>query len=168
MDVNDLWIGDYVMLKKSGRVGKYDGIDRMGKHKVKIGEKIVKTTAKNLEKADEPKIQPKYIELKEEKEIDHSHPTGKKLEESIDLHIEILNPNLLNAQPERIIDFQIKAAKTFIERCIDSGTSRIEIIHGRGEGVLKLEVHHLISLYDEVQFSFEKNRGGSTEIWLHT
>ena len=78
----------------------------------------------------------------------------------------VLNPSLQTGRAEHIVDFQIKAAKTFIEKSIDQGTRKILIIHGKGEGVLKSEILHLLSLNDSVQFTFDKNNGGATEVWF--
>lgn len=164
VDIDDLWIGDLLLLKKSGRIGKFNGRSGHKKVKVKIGEKIVITPIGNIELAPEnAKID----------EFDYSHrlqkpkPTAVQLSDTIDLHIEVLNPSLQNSRVERIVDFQIKAAKSFIESSIKSSTKKILIIHGKGEGVLKSEIVHLLSLYDAVQFTFDKNGGGATEVWFN-
>jgi len=163
IDIDDLWIGDLLLLKKSGRIGKFNGRSGHKKIKVKVGEKIVITSIGNIELAPEnTKIE----------EIDYSHrlekpkPTATQLSDTMDLHIEVLNPSLKYSRVERIVDFQIKAAKTFIESSIENSTKKILIIHGKGEGVLKSEIIHLLSLYDAVQFTFDKNNGGATEVWF--
>lgn len=166
IDVNDLWIGDVVRLKRSGRVGRFDGIATNGKIKVKLGEKIVVTTQINLELAKESdlpdslsKYKPNIIQAK-------SSSLGSPISNVIDLHIEVLNPSLINGQPERIISYQINAARAFINQSLANQRRIVEIIHGKGQGVLRSEVIHLLSLYDEVDFTFPKNDGGSTEVWL--
>jgi len=164
IDINDLWIGDLLRLKKSGRIGKFDGRSGHKKVRVKIGTKTVITPITNIEYAPEGA---------QVDNTDFSHrpqkaetPKPSSLLDTIDLHIEVLNPSLQYGRVERIVDFQVKAAKDFIEESIDNGTKKIIIIHGKGEGVLKSEILHLLSLYDEVQFTFEKNNGGATEVWL--
>ena len=121
------------------------------------------TTIGNVELAPEgsvadPPIFSNRPKIKKEK--------PKELSASIDLHMEVLNPSLQHGRPERIVDIQIKAAKEFIDKSIAHGTKQILIIHGKGEGVLKSEIDHLLSLYDEVKFTFSKNNGGATEVWF--
>lgn len=160
VDLDELWIGDTVKLLASNRIGKYDG-QINGKARININGKIVLTAPSNLS-IHEEKESP-YIDL------DLSTGTSTTVEPpntEIDLHIDKLNPNMLNALPERIRDYQIGAAKTFIEQAIQHKLSSIEIIHGKGKGVLKAEVHHLLSLYDEVKFHVMGRDGGSTEVWF--
>lgn len=163
IDIDDLWIGDLLLLKKSGRIGKFDGRSGHKKVKVKIGGKTVITPISNIELAPEgskteeftyshrPKITPQKV---------------SNFSDTIDLHIEVLNPSLKHGRAERIVDFQVKAAADFINEAIHKGTKQILLIHGKGEGVLKLEIAHLLSLNDAVQFTFEKNNGGATEVWF--
>ena len=164
VDINDLWIGDLLRLKKSGRIGTFEGRSGHKKVRVKVADKIVITPVTNVELA------PKDAQVTS---FDYSHrpkkiePAKSTLSDTIDLHIEVLNPSLQNGRIERIVDFQVKAAKAFIEKSIKQNTRKIVIIHGKGEGVLKSEILHLLSLYDQVQFTFDKNNGGATEVWFH-
>jgi dsDNA-specific endonuclease/ATPase MutS2 len=163
IDINDLWIGDLLLLKKSGRIGKFEGRSGHKKVKVKVGDKTVITPVSNIELAPEgSKIE--TFNYSNRPKIDK--PVATALSDTIDLHIEVLNPSLKNGRAERIIDFQVKAAKDFIENAIAHKTKQILIIHGKGEGVLKLEINHLLALMDEVQFTFDKNNGGATEVWF--
>lgn len=163
LKIDDLWIGELLLLKKSGRIGKFNGRSGHEKIKVQIGGKNVVTPIGNVELA------PKGTKLNE---FNYSHRpkiTEQKvssLSDSLDLHIEILNPSLKNGRAERIVDFQVKAAEDFIKEAISNGTKQILLIHGKGEGVLKSEILHLLSLIDDVQFTFEKNNGGATEVWF--
>lgn len=164
LNIDDLWIGDLLVLKKSGRIGKFNGRSGHKKVKVKVGEKNVITPITNIELAPEGSTV---------NTIDYSHrpklvkQTKTSLSDKIDLHIEVLNPSLTHGRAERIVDFQVKAAEDFIEQSIANGTKKIEIIHGKGEGVLKSEILHLLSLNDKVQFTFDKNNGGVTEVWFY-
>jgi len=163
LNIDDLWIGDLVLLKKSGRIGKFNGRSGHKKIKVQIAGQNVITPIGNVELAPEDTILEEY---------DYSHRPkieSKKtttLSDSIDLHIEVLNPSLKNGRAERIVDFQVKAAEDFIHDAIAHGTKQVLLIHGKGEGVLKSEITHLLSLIDDVQFTFEKNNGGATEVWF--
>ncbi len=163
IDIGDLWIGDLLLLKKSGRIGKFEGRSGHKKVRIKVGEKMIITPITNVEYA------PKDAKIET---FDYSHRPKKILKSSaalsdiIDLHIEELNPSLQTSRVERIVDFQVKAAKDFIEDSIFNNTKKILIIHGKGEGVLKSEILHLLSLYNDVQFTFDKNNGGATEVWF--
>jgi len=44
--------------------------------------------------------------------------------------------------------------------------SEITIIHGIGEGVLKSEIQHLISLFDKKIYCQEINNGGGTKLFF--
>ncbi|MGK0316537.1 MAG: dsDNA-specific endonuclease/ATPase MutS2 [Saprospiraceae bacterium] len=164
MIISELWIGDLLRLKKSGRVGKFAGISPNQKIKVKVEGKVILTTPGNLEHA------PDNHSDTEEQFIPRptfTTQTPKPLNSVIDLHIEILSPSLTNARAERIIDFQVNAAQAFIEDAIAQRLPKIEIIHGKGAGVLKMEVEHLIYLNAEhIKAQFPLNKGGSIELWF--
>ena len=159
IDLDELWIGDLVLLKKSKRVGKYQG-KRGAKAVVNIDGKTVLTVPKNLLAYEPPEDS---VELSFDEPIRKVNPRPDRV---LDLHIETLEPSLTHALPERIVSYQVAAAKHLIEAAIEHKYLTIELIHGKGKGVLKSEVRHLLSLYDEVRASFEKNQGGSTEVWF--
>ena len=163
LNIGDLWIGDLLILKKSGRIGKFNGVSGHKKIKVKIGDKNVITTIGNVEIAPEGTVI-QVFDYSNRPSITKQKVTA--LSDTIDLHIEVLNPSLKHGRAERIVDFQVKAAKDFIHDAITHGTKQVLLIHGKGAGVLKSEIDHLLSLMDEVQFTFEKNNGGATEVWF--
>jgi len=164
IDVDELWIGDLLRLKKSGRIGKFSGRSGHKKVRVQVGSKMVVTPITNVELApEEAAVQSPVFSHRPDIS---AAKTAATLSDTIDLHIEVLNPSLVTNRAERIVDYQVKAAKSFIENAIEHQTKKILIIHGKGEGVLKSEIKHLLSLYDEVQFTFDKNNGGATEVWL--
>ncbi len=159
LKLDDLWIGDKVLLKKSGRVGTFEGV-KNGKVRVKCADKIVVTPVVNLDIYIEKEVTPDFsldVEI---------YPKPSRPDPVIDLHIENLNPWLKNNRPERIIDYQIAAARNYIDLIIEFNMLRAEIIHGKGEGILKSEVHHLLSMRSEVKHFVLMNDGGSTEILL--
>lgn len=160
MKIQDLWIGDAVMLKRSGQQGTYEGIDDSGKLIVKIEGKVFFSTIDNLE------LSPEKIESKEIF-FDENHVSNDiSIKDAIDLHIEIIAPHMKNELPSRIVSFQMEKCKKYIEKAIDSKMKIVTIIHGKGEGVLRSEVHHLLSLYDEVKFVIPKHNSGATEVWF--
>ena len=68
--------------------------------------------------------------------------------------------------PSRILSFQLEKAKSFIEDSISKKLPRILIIHGKGEGVLKIEIIHLLKGYTQIKFIIPKNIDGASEVWL--
>lgn len=161
-EVHELWVGDYVRLVKSGRIGRFAKY-QAGKIYVEVDDKLIKTVPKLVEyMGDLP------TETKEDVAEDSIVQTARShhYSSTIDLHIEKLNPSLANALPERIVAYQVEAAKKFIEAAKAQHLQVIEIIHGKGTGVLKHEVLHLLSLYPEVDSCKEINAGGGTEIIL--
>ena len=166
MDKNDLWIGDYVQLIKSGRIGRYEGPGKNGKLKIRIHDnKVVLSTLKNIHVLDDD-YRPNH-EIEQVEEVRRSENREyETLEKEIDLHMEKLFPSQFFSRPERILDLQIKAAKNYIEKAIELRLPRVIIIHGKGEGVLKTEIDHLLKGFDQVNFHIEANRGGATEVWF--
>jgi len=89
IDINELWIGDLLRLKKSGRIGKFDGRSGHKKVRVKIGSKIVITPISNIELAPERSAtEESLISHRPEENI----KSTSSLSDTIDLHIEVLNP----------------------------------------------------------------------------
>ena len=163
--VEDLWIGDLLRLKKSGRVGKFLGQSKDGRLRIEIEQKVVLSKFENVEVLPEVTHNQKLIDLKEE---ELSQKLGyKKLEPTIDLHIERLNPNLTNALPERIIDFQIKSFENFMAEAVNRGLKYVTIIHGKGTGVLKTSIQTYLKSMDEVKHFHDVNNGGATEVILN-
>lgn len=165
VDLNMLWVGDHIRVKSSGRIGTFEGISSKGKARIKSENKIFLVSASNLES----------YEVKEEESViefsdlvkDKSHKVNKaSFENSIDLHIEKLNPSLINGLPERIIDFQTKAFLSFFDNAKSLNVPVITIIHGKGTGALKQVVQSIVKGDDAVLSFKEINNGGATEVAL--
>lgn len=160
IDVSELWIGDPLMSTKSGTKGTFEGIGKNGKVRLNVKGKIVLIP---------PKLLVKYEE-KSQKSIVQN--TSKKYEEvenfgdSIDLHIERLNPTIANSNPIHILDYQIRKCKSFLNHTIRKRKLSVVIIHGKGKGQLKTEVLNLIGDFSEVVGMKEINNGGAQELQL--
>lgn len=59
----------------------------------------------------------------------------------IDLHFEALKNNLSFTDPNQILQKQMTACKSFIKKALDKKAKKIVLIHGKGEGILKAEIH---------------------------
>ena len=55
---------------------------------------------------------------------------------SIDLHIQVLNPNLKEASALEIFDYQMEACRVFLRDSKAQGIKKIKVIHGVGSGKL--------------------------------
>ncbi|UKN02368.1 Smr/MutS family protein [Paracrocinitomix mangrovi] len=94
----------------------------------------------------------------------------------VDLHIEELVDSHSHMTNHEILMKQMGVCKSFVQKSLDSNTKRIVLIHGKGEGVLKAEIHaflnklrylHEIGLeYHDASYS-EYGMGGATEVIFH-
>ena len=53
MDLKELWIGDTVKLRSSGKKGTYIGTNSKGRPRVQCGTKVILTIAENIQVCDE-------------------------------------------------------------------------------------------------------------------
>jgi DNA-nicking Smr family endonuclease len=169
MNLKELWTGEKVMIKSSGRSGTFEGINAEGKARIRSENKIYLATAENLEVIPEKDIFPdihEYLE-RENKIVKADAKTVKvTFEHTIDLHIEKLAPHMENELAGRILDYQLEKTRIFILDAIDRKYPHITIIHGKGQGVLKSEIEHILKDYYQIRFTFSKNGGGAVEVWL--
>jgi dsDNA-specific endonuclease/ATPase MutS2 len=87
----------------------------------------------------------------------------------VDLHIENLIPNYKNLRNYDIVQHQLRYCQQTIERAILRNVYKLVIIHGKGQGVLREEVHILLRRY-KVEFKdsiFEKHGGGATDVYFY-
>jgi dsDNA-specific endonuclease/ATPase MutS2 len=163
MNIDDLWIGDFLLIKSKGLIGQFDGKD--GKLiVVNVDGEKMKVSLSDVEPAEDP-----YLAASDDSEKMVRVDSGFSFEgNKIDLHIEVLNQNMVDALPERIRDYQVAQCKVFLEYAKGKRYATIEIIHGKGSGLLKKEIHHLLKMDSSIQFILEKNNGGSTEAWIKT
>ena len=87
--------------------------------------------------------------------------------EELDLHIEKLRPDLVNALPERILDIQLKSFDTFLNSARDTRQYKVLVIHGRGAGVLRQHIHESLRLDKTVREFRLVNNDGATEVFLY-
>jgi DNA-nicking Smr family endonuclease len=91
----------------------------------------------------------------------------------IDLHYEALSESMDIKTNHQILQKQLTACRSFVQRSLARKLKRIVIIHGKGEGVLKSEIHlYLNRLESEhgIKLDFhdapyhEYGMGGATEV----
>jgi len=82
----------------------------------------------------------------------------------IDLHIELLTNNSQYMDNFEIVQIQLDACQKKVEHALNSNFQKLIIVHGIGTGVLKAEVHKLLSNY-KLRFYLTKD-AGATEVML--
>ena len=155
----ELWIGDRVQLRKSNRVGIYEGRHEDGRARIAIEGKIVRTPFANLLKPEE-KPRRRIIDLKDLNE----RKKEVALNDELDLHIERIAPELRFEIPQVILRKQVKTCRSFIESHIKKGSLHCTIIHGKGSGELRKEVALILCTYPEVIHQIVINEGGATHV----
>lgn len=87
----------------------------------------------------------------------------------VDLHIEKIVKSTRGMDKYDILSKQIQVAKQKIEYCISKGISKLVLIHGVGEGVLKNELEYLLNNYNVRYYeaSYQKYGQGATEIYIY-
>jgi len=165
--MDDFWIGDLVFDEKSGLQGKFEG--RIAPNQVKIN-----ATGKTY-LLNEPKLrlmtageQEVYLEALEEELPKNPGKTTatKAYSNAIDLHIEILAPQMTSKSFEAILHRQLSATRHFIEDSIKRRQYQLLIIHGKGTGALKMEIDMLLHNYPQINEWKEVNDGGATRVHL--
>lgn len=164
MNNMDLWIGDWLRSKISGKIGKFEGMASNGKLRVNVDGKIILMNTEKVEVIDEPKYEQKPKTNQNVKNISTVKPKKERLAHVIDLHIEILAPELERSKPVEIRNFQLKACKHFIDNAYNQGLREIKIIHGKGEGRLREFVQNMLKSDKRVNFISENPDGGSTVV----
>jgi dsDNA-specific endonuclease/ATPase MutS2 len=169
INIKDLWIGEAVKLKASGKSGKFLGINTDGKARIQTEGKIILTASHNLEIIPEKEFQldiDEFLKLEQEKNRTSTTPLKIKFDHTLDLHIEKLAPHMENELAARILEFQLLQSENFIKNAIEKKYHHFTIIHGKGQGVLKQAIEHQLSLFHQVKITFSKNGGGAVEVWL--
>lgn len=82
----------------------------------------------------------------------------------VDLHIELLTDNFQYMDNFEIVQIQLDLCQKKIEKALNSNYQKIIIVHGIGTGVLKAEVHKLLSHY-QLRYYLSKD-SGTTEVML--
>ncbi len=164
LNFNELWIGERLRLIDSGQIGYFEGISSEGLIILSVDHIIRRVKPENLQLAPEEKID---LELSFNDEFkEDSFKNFKSISNTIDLHIETLDPSLMNAQSERILRRQIEAFHIFMKSSIQFNLPHLLIIHGKGEGVLRQEIQFLLKSVYKAKIISTTNQDGATEVWM--
>ncbi len=168
MQLKDLWVGESVLIRSSGKTGKFEGINKDGKARIRVESKILLVTGDNLDVVPEKEHFPDIHDFlnAENKSENKTKPLKIKFDHTLDLHIDKLGPHMENELPARIMEYQLRKSDLFIREAIDKNYPHITIIHGKGQGVLKEAIEHQLKEFHQIRFTFSKNGGGAVEVWL--
>ncbi len=165
MDLDELWIGDHVMIISLQKKAIFEGINDQGLAKLKIDTDYAFVEASDIVLLSEEEIEqssaPTAVEETPQKKM-----VDEKFDPKIDLHIETLHPDHKSLAPEMILAYQIKKCKEHIEKAIRLYAPSMVIIHGKGTGLLRQEVAHLLRNYKEVLHAVPLSDGGALEVYL--
>ena len=169
--INNLKIGDKVKFLKSNDFGTIVKI--ISERKIQVEDSSLFLTVVNVK--DVVKFDNNTDTVSAYGDITYAkgfkeNESAKKMsrqnlnEVKIDLHIENLSNDFLAMTNFEIVQVQIKKCEDALINAINSNAQKIIIVHGIGEGVLKKEVHDLLSRF-QLRY-FVSINGGSTEVML--
>ncbi len=162
--MHNYWIGDNVWITSLQQEGIFEG-EQGDMAIVKVGndKKLFPFSEITLLPEDEKdfKLEELGIQIKPKPKGAYQFP------DFIDLHIEDLNPNLIQAEPAQILAHQRSRLKDFVRSAIDHHKGYIIIIHGKGEGVLKSEVLKILDDFSEVKGIEHESHGGAVKVYFN-
>lgn len=135
-----------------------------------LSELVVTSTAKDY------KIEDYQFEKDVEEKLKAQIVEHRLKSFEIDLHIEELIDDHSNMTNHEILTKQMTACKGFIQNALGRNMNKVVLIHGKGEGVLKSEIHSFLNKlrnyngvnleYHDASYS-EYGMGGATEVLFH-
>lgn len=127
---------------------------------IKIGEELSKSAIFNIQKILEEKKEPEKRSFSKQKKTSTA-------EVSFDLHIEKLVPTTRGMQAYDMLELQIETAQKHIDFAIKNRIPKIVLIHGVGDGRLRIEIEYILKRYENLWFqeaNFQRYGQGAIEI----
>jgi dsDNA-specific endonuclease/ATPase MutS2 len=110
------------------------------------------------------KEQPKRNNTKKTKFKERFQPTLE-----VDLHIHHLTDTSKHMSNHDMLTLQLDTARRQLEFAIKKRIQKVVFIHGKGEGVLKMELEYLFGRYNNVKYydaDYQKYGLGATEVYI--
>ena len=115
--MNDYWIGDRVWIAHLNCEGIFEGDENdMAVIKVKGKTELIPFT--QLTPLDEPEDEP-GVNLDDLSARQSGEFSGVSLDDTIDLHIDVLNPKLVHAEPAQILAHQKSRLRNYLEAVME-------------------------------------------------
>jgi hypothetical protein len=90
---------------------------------------------------------------------DISYTIEEYIIESVDLHFDALHFKQYKVQPHEVLSKQLILLQEAIIEAQKNKVNQLDIIHGKGEGILKNEVIKMLSKYKNMEPIKNKNQG---------
>ncbi|NND05876.1 MAG: Smr/MutS family protein [Saprospiraceae bacterium] len=164
VDINSLWIGDLVTLHSNGTIGTFEG-EQDGLAKINVDGRIIFAHPTDLRLHSNAQSENEGDLDDIEDPSDTQTPVAAPAN-VIDLHLDKW-PSYKPSSGIPALDFQMRQCAHFVDSAIEQRLTSIVIIHGKGAGVLKTNVRHLLSLKAEVFQIHDIHAGGALEVILH-
>ncbi len=146
----ELWIGDLIRRESDGAVGKFEGLTDDDlvrfKYEGQIHLEALSAFAQMLH--NEKPSQPKGTKSGKVKKFVRRE--REAVEPKIDLHLTPEDERQLDNWPGSELHYQITKCEKFIAKALKAKLRDIEIIHGKGDGILRAEVLELLGSHPEV------------------
>ncbi len=141
-------VGDFVKLKSGGATGKVIRIDKKNVI-VEMGLLKITTHLRELTLAGEP--------LEQKKKGIHANMLEEKAKFVSKIDVRGMR------RDEALITLE-----KYIDKALVSGVSKLEIIHGKGDGILRKAVHSKLREYPSLNNFYhpEPNKGGDGTTWV--
>jgi dsDNA-specific endonuclease/ATPase MutS2 len=158
--MHNYWIGDRVWIASENAEGIFEGEqDLKAIVKVQGQKKLVAFDDISLLPEDDDD----FIEFHDNSDKPASIPF-EVWDNTLDLHIEELNPALIHSESSQILAHQLSRLKAFLSKAIDRRTLEVTIIHGKGEGVLRSEVLRILDTVPQVKRVEDDRSGGAVVV----
>lgn len=164
---DELWIGDWLEIISSGTRGQYHGMDSQGLITIRTKDHILTFVSvedvKHVE--DEVQVLPDVF-LPVEKPGQSAEETEYDFGDIIDLHYDVLIQTYPHQSGSKL-EYQLNICTRFIQNAIQSRLINIQIIHGRGQGILKTEVERLLKQHSEITIISSNPNLASVDAWMN-
>jgi dsDNA-specific endonuclease/ATPase MutS2 len=131
-------------------------------------EKDYKLTDEQIERVINEQLDRQSLRLVSKTGTQQTHHRQESFE--IDLHIDQLIDDYKFMDNSEIMMVQMRYCRIFIEKAIRLKVKKALLIHGKGEGVLKTEIHRYLDRIESnkhIRIDYmEINNGGATEVYL--
>lgn len=145
-------------------------------HLIKVNQDdLSHPTVKDQEEKIFHQIIPILKEAEKDLKRDKIKKTGSKKEKrssirEIDLHSHEIIEDRNKVSNSRILDYQLNYFIRELEKAIAGKEKSLIFIHGKGEGILKAEIHKILNSYSNIVFydaPFRFYGGGATQVEIH-